>query len=311
MVSGRYPFMAAANRFLDVHFGVYADGMYDELMRRYPKIQKQLITLFEDGKISTTDPRNLTPDDIKEFVLALRARGLKDVSISHDLSAIKNLCIFVSGNACVDIAKKQYPTLFMKKRYIRLPVLEKPQYNEVIGHINSFSASAPERFIRAAAVVGIAFGAGLRTQEIQHAKIRYLDPNLKFIFLDHVKGSGSYGERRTVPIRPEVAPALKLYLKERNSNSEYLFNNSSGGPFVSQTLRVDKELIADGSGINFDFRMARRTYAQYLIDEGQPIEYVSVVLGHANTTTTERAYGRPRDDRVVRKIIDSWKKGDI
>ena len=54
--------------------------------------------------------------------------------------------------------------------------------------------------------------------------------------------------------------------------------------------------------------MMRRTYAQYLIDEGFPIEWVFVVLGHSSSKTTEKSYARPREDRVVRSIADSWSK---
>ena len=303
---GRYPFMEAANRFLDSYFGVYSAAMYEELLRRYPKIQKQLILLWEKGKVSTTDPHKLTPEDIKEYIVAQKARGLKDTSISHDLTAIKNLCLYVNGNYCVDTAKKQYPTLFMKKRYVRLPVIEKPEYDLIMQFINNISPNAPERMIRAAAIVGLSFGTGPRTVEILHAKVRYLDPELRFIFYDVVKGRTSYGEKRTVPIRPEVIPSLQLYLKTRTSDSEFLFPSRNGNPYVSQTFRVDKRMIEQGSGVAFDFRTARRTYAQYLIDEGFPIEEVSIILGHSDTKTTERSYGRPRNDRVVRKVIDFW-----
>jgi len=298
--------MAAANRFLDSYFGVYSEGMYEELLRRYPKIQKQLITLTSLGKISTTDPKNLTSGDIKEYVIAQKARGIKEVSISHDLSAIKNLCLYVNGNNCVDVAKTQFPILFIKKRHVRLPVVEKPEFNEICGFINTISPNAPERMFRAAAIVGLSFGTGPRTAELLHAKIRFLDPDLRFIFYDHVKGMNTYGEKRTVPIRPEVTPALKNYLKTRCSDSEFLFPNSKGGPFVSQSFRTAKEMIVEGSGVCFDFRTARRTYAQYLIDEGFPLEEVSIILGHSDTKTTERSYGRPRNDRVVRKVIDHW-----
>ena len=300
--------MAAANTFLDSYFGVYSATTYEELLRRYPRIQKQLLILIEQGKISTTDPNKLTPNDIKEFVICQKKSGVKEVSTSHDLTAIKNLCLFINGNNCVDIAKMQFPTLFMRKRFVRLPVVERPQYNAILDYINNLSPNAPERLIRAAAIVGLSFGTGPRTSELINAKIRYLDSELRFVYYDHVKGQKTYGEPRTVPIRPEVIPSVKLYLKTRDSDSEYLFPNSRDGAFTTQTFRIDKSMIEEGCGVEFDFRKARRTYAQYLIDEGFPLEEVSIILGHSDTKTTERSYGRPRNDRVVRKVIDFWSK---
>jgi len=211
----RYPFMAAVNRFMDAYFGVYSEGMYDELLRRYPKINKQLMQLQKEGKIKSLNPEDLTAEDIKQFVVALLSRGLKDTSISHDLSAIKNLCMYVSGNNCVEVARSKYPMLFSKRRTVRLPVIEKPQFREIVDYCDALTERSPERLIRAAAIVMFAFGSGARTQEIQHAKVRYVDPEFRYVFFDHVKGMDTYGVQRTAPIRTEAEKALRLYLKVR------------------------------------------------------------------------------------------------
>ena len=307
----RYPFMAAVNRFMESYFGVYAPGMYSELQRRYPKISKQLIELEIEGKISTTDPSKLTPEDIKAYVTYLKSKKLKEASVSHDLSAIRNLCMFISGNNCVEVAKIQYPILFQRQRHVRLPVTERPEFERICEYANSFSPAGNYRLIRGAAEVMLTYGAGLRTQETQHTKIRHLDPQLRYIYLDHVKGMNSYGSCRTVPIRPEAAHILSVWLKVRKSDSEYLFPNQQGQFLSTNSFEVDRRFFVANSGIEFDYRKCRRTYAQYLIDEGIPIEEVAVILGHASSRTTERAYARPRDDRVVRKIIEKWKIKEI
>lgn len=303
----RYPFMESANRFMGSYFGVYSEGMYNELTRRYPKIAKQFIILQEKGKIKSTDPCKLTPNDIKEYVVFQRARGLKDTSISHDLSAIKALCMYVSGNNCVDTARKQYPFLFQNKRRVRLPVTERPDFNKIVKCANGFSASGDLRSIRAIAETMLAYCAGLRTQELQHSKLRFLDKEFRFLYLDRVKGQGTYGMTRTVPIRPEVRHIMTVYLSVRKSDSEYLFPNPAGGYLATNTLGRDRLIVEELTGVKFDYRKARRTYAQYLIDEGFSVDEVAIILGHTSSRTTEQSYARPRDDRVVRKIIDSWK----
>jgi Site-specific recombinase XerD len=300
--------MAAVNRFMNTYFGVYAPGMYDELTRRYPKISKQLINLEEKGKISTTDPRKLTEEDIKEFIIYQRSRGLQDTSISHDLSAIKSLCMYISGNNCVDIARAKYPLLFKKKRHIRLPVTERVDFQKLVEFSHTLSPSSPFRLVRACAESMFAYGSGSRTQEIQFAKAKYLDANLKYIFFDHVKGMHTYGETRTAPIRPEARYILEVYLSVRDPQSEYLFHNNKGESLATNTLGNDRQMIVKATGVEFDYRTSRRTYAQYLIDEGVSIELVAVILGHVSSKTTEMSYARPRDDRVVRHVIDLWDK---
>jgi len=302
----RYPFMAAVNSYLDDYFGVYAEGMYDELSRRYPKIHKQILYLYENGQISTTNPEFLTVDDVKAYTIYQRDRGLKNVSISHDLSAIKNLCLYMNGNNCVDEARKKYPILFPKRKHILLPVLELPQYTLLTAPLTGLSPAAEYLLIRAAAETMLVFGAGLRTQELQHSKLRFLDHEFRFIYLDHVKGMDSYGQERIAPIRPEARPMLELWRSVRDSRSEYLFPNELGNPLSLNTLTKDRNRIIKLTGIKYDFRMGRRTYAQYLIDEGIHPSEVAIALGHTSSKTTEQSYARPRPDRVVRKIIDHW-----
>ena len=310
MTSTRYPFLAEANIFMSAYNGVYSAGMMAELHRRYPKIDRQFYNLWKARKISTMDPRYLTSEDIKEYIIFLRDRGLKDTSISHDICAISNVCKFSGENVCVDMARVRYPMLFQKHRTDRLPVMEKPIFDKFFRVANSLTPASGYMKIRAYAITAMSVCAGLRTQEIQFAKIEYLDPTLKFIFLDHVKGMGSYGSARTVPIRPECISIMQLYLSVRNSrvDSKYLFANKDGRYISDNKLRMDKDKVCIDLDFHFDFRMMRRTYAQYLIDEGFPIEWVSVVLGHSSSKTTEKSYARPREDRVVRSIADSWSK---
>lgn len=305
----RYPFSAAANEFLAAYNGVYSRGMADELRRRYPKIGRQLEILKTAGKISTTNPKNMTPDDVKEYVKYQRQRGLKPASISHDVSSIAVLCSYC-GNQCVDVARTRYPLLFPKRQIRRLPVLERPDFDRILSRAAELTENTDPARIRCYAEVLFAIGTGPRTQELQHAKLRYLDADLDSIFFDHVKGQGTYGQTRTVPIRPEVRPILRLWLRVRCkicSSSEYLFPSKDGRYLSTNSLTKDRRVVCDDTGIDFDFRMCRRTYGQYLVDEGLPIDRLSVILGHSTSRTTETNYARPRDDRVVHDVIDSWK----
>ncbi len=88
--------------------------------------------------------------------------------------------------------------------------------------------------------------------------------------------------------------------------TEYLFTNYSGQFLSVDGLSHDRNVVCEQTGIDFDYRKCRRTYAQYLIDEGLPMDKLSVILGHVSTKTTEKAYARPRDDRVINEVIEKW-----
>ena len=299
--------MTAVNIFLDAYSGVYSEAMHSELQRRYPKIGRQLTDLWKQGLITTTNPAKLTAEDIKVYTVYLKKRGLATTSIQHDVGSLSTLCIFIAGNYCVQEARVRYPMLYPKRPTKRLPILERPQVDKILRSAGTLTAESNHTRIRAYAEVCFALGMGPRTQEIMHAKVEYLMPDLSAIFLDHVKGMGTYGQCRTVPIRPECRPILELWLKVRSpSSSPYLFPNSRGQPQVLQTLTRHRSMVIAETGVDFDYRTCRRTYAQFLIDEGMPTDKVAMVLGHVNSKTTENAYAKPRGDRVVAEIIKLW-----
>ncbi len=94
---------------------------------------------------------------------------------------------------------------------------------------------------------------------------------------------------RVNPLRIEVTPRSLMRVSKE----------------ISLPSRHRSTVIAE-TGVTYDYRMCRRTYAQYLVDEGYPTDKVAVVLGHTSAKTTESAYAKPRSDRVVAEIISNW-----
>ncbi len=305
----RYPFVSAYRDFLASYEGVYSEGMMAELRRRYPKIGRQMQSLRDEGKISTTDPKGFTAEDIKEYVRFQRQRGLKPASISHDISALANLCNYVGNSVAVIEARARYPLLFPRRENKRLPVIERPQFDVVRKMSETLTTESEPRRIRAYAETMLAFGIGPRTEELQHIRVDNVSPDLTSVFLDFVKGRGTYGSSRTVPIRPDCLHAVRIWLEVDAVNSGYLFHTRNGTMLSAMQLTRDRLLVCRETGVDFDFRACRRTYAQYILDEERlSTEELAIILGHSSSKTTETSYARPRNDRVVNKLIESWKK---
>lgn len=60
------------------------------------------------------------------------------------------------------------------------------------------------------------------------------------------------------------------------------------------------------SGIRFQFRELRPTFAQYAKDHGAPIEAISKCLRHTSTRTTELYYARIRDESAFSQVRQVW-----
>ena len=110
----------------------------------------------------------------------------------------------------------------------------------------------------------------------------------------HVKGEGTYGLPRTVPLHPDVREILSLYLilrkkwlVDNNLNSHALFPSKNGadGYLSGNAIRRIKAVVEDDLNVKFDLRMCRRTFGQRYLDSDVDIESVSVLMGHASTKT--------------------------
>ena len=156
-------------------------------------------------------------------------------------------------------------------------------------------------------VYTLALGLGLRTKELQFSELRNLDTKDWTIYVDRVKGEGTYGQARTVPIRQEWRDLMSRYLEAREKRdlrgNPYLFPTdlNANGYLSQNSIRIGKQLVEKETGTEFELRACRRTYGQKAIDENLPPESVSLLLGHNTTKTTESYYCRKRPDKAAKK----------
>lgn len=84
---GRYPFLAAANDYMEAMKGVLAKSTWDERGRRLRRMNQDLLALEASGQISSANPLKLTDRDVLAYISAMRTRGLKDNGMSHNVDA--------------------------------------------------------------------------------------------------------------------------------------------------------------------------------------------------------------------------------
>jgi len=305
----RYPFRERANDFLDAYKDIYSKATHDERRRRLYRIAKDLESLKAGGKISTVNPALMTPEDVREFYSLLKGRNLSAKGISHEISALKNICSFFGNNA-VTTARAKYPALTRRFAHSRLNSLTRTEYNKILGNVST----PPEDYLRcrAYAAVLLSIGAGLRTKELQFARIENLDLDEGTLYIDRVKGEGTYGEARLIPLRIECIRLMRSYLAvlERDTgflvNAGFIFHSPDGNYLSTNSLRKIKELVCRETGIDFSFQTCRRTYGQYALDDGISLESVSVCMGHRTTKTTETYYARRRGSVAVEEARKRW-----
>lgn len=313
---GRYPFTAAVNDYMDSMKGVLAASTWKELERRYRKMEKDLTQLLETGRVSTLHPKKINEQDVLAYLSCLRARGLKDESVSHNLITLCSVLRF-SGNTAVDRAKMLYPQHFPKYTKQRLDPIKVDDRKMIIETANEVPSSDWRRMLGyAIAVSGIC--SGLRPGELRKTKVHEIDLNRGVMHAEEVKGKGRYGEPRDVALHPDGIPFLRRYLRARAEmiskkcpTNDALFpefreNPSGSGLYSQQGFSRLRLIVQNETGIVFDGRATRRTYGQTGIDQGVPVDAISRMLGHSSTKTTEKYYCRRSNDAAIAEARKVW-----
>ena len=313
---GRYPFTAAVNEYMDSMKGVLSASTSKELERRYRRMEKDLQQLLEIGKVSTLHPLKINEQDVLAYLSCLRARGLKDESVSHNLITLCSVLRF-SGNTAVDRAKMKYPQHFPKYSKQRLDPIKGEDRLKIIETANEVPSDDWRRMLGyAIAISGIC--SGLRPGELRKTKVHEIDLNRGVMHAEEVKGKGRYGEPRDVALHPDGIPFLRRYLRARAEmiskkcpTNDALFpefreNKGGSGLYSQQGFSKLRLIVQKETGIVFDGRATRRTYGQTGIDQGVPVDAISRMLGHSSTKTTEKYYCRRSNEAAIDEARKVW-----
>ncbi len=150
--------------------------------------------------------------------------------------------------------------------------------------------------IRDKAIVEFFLSTGCRCNEVVNVKIKAIDWYKKSLL---VIGKGN--KQRRVYFTDRCKIVLNKYLKNRTSNSEYLFC-SSRSPYKKLTNRGMEIIIKKIGektkvGIHLYPHLFRHTFATKTLNQGMPIEMVQMLLGHSKIETTQ-IYAKIKENNV-------------
>ena len=303
------PFKSVCKSYMATYTGIFAASTVAEVGRRLNRIGEVVSMLQESMEIASDDPRRWSAEDIVKIVAALKSYfDVSAASLAHLVSDLNRLCLFRGSNA-VGVAKVRYPAAFPKGKRFKLSSISDDDRECLIHFFGKLTGSD----LRNAAPSILAMATGGRCMEIANLQVRDIDLESWTVTFRIVKGLGSYGHARTVPILADCR-----YLVERIldcGHSDYVVCNSvTGSPLTTNSLRRMRQRTEALSGIHFEYRSLRRAYADSLRAAGLPMDAVSVALGHDSTDTTESYYSRITESDVLsmyRKTVQKKDDGDM
>ena len=316
---GRDPWVPCQRAYLEAIRSYYASKTLQTMERGFRTIHRAFLELGKEGKVSTTDPRRMTKDDIAAFIEWMRMRKTRHgISLAH--STQSNYMNYLNGflrfenNGVIDQMRKLHYVRFPQKMSAEVRVLPESRVEEIRSKLRTMPGyeGAVARFM-----VAMYAYSGLRRSELRRARLEDLSIDSWTIMVAHPKGEISWAVAAPARILQPARETVVEFLKERN---HHLVNAGieSCEALVPKVAEGIADYWTDGmwgkvkaaaerwSRIRFRIQTLRATFGQMLIDWGGRPDAVSRALRHKTTRTTELYYARIRPDHAFRLLDEAY-----
>jgi integrase/recombinase XerD len=246
---------------------IRARNYSDETLRNYRHAVKSLL-VTQPG-----DPRNWDQATLRHFLDELRfEHGLSPSTINLYREGIVFFCRHVTGNSeCLE----DLPRLKESKT---LPSVFGPKQ---ISDLLSSIANPKHRL-----AMLLAYGCGLRVNELAHLQIHDLDIDRMQIMILNGKGKKS----RIVMLPHTLKRLIEAYLDTYRPTTWFFESPVSKGPLTKRTFQAIFDRACKKANIHRigGIHILRHSFATHLLENGTALKFIQDLLGHTRITTTER-----------------------
>ncbi len=231
-------------------------------------------------------PRAIERFHLDDFIQFLSELGLAPRSQARLISALKTYFGFLldEGQIVTD------PTELLRAPKLGRKVPELLNYPEIRALLGQIDLST-DHGLRDRALLETLYACGLRVSEATGLKLTHLYHEQGFV---RVTGKGN--KERIVPIGPEAAKHLDIYLQHvrptlptKPEAENLVFLNRRGGGLSRISVFTSVKKYAEAAGItkNVSPHTFRHSFATHLIEGGADLRAVQEMLGHESILTTE------------------------
>ena len=244
------------------------------------------------------DSATLGPRELRRYAGFLSEGGAGKSTVARKLAAIRTFYRYEVERG--ELEASPADLVSSPKRDDYLPRVLKPA--EVAAILDGVPASTPLE-LRDRALLELAYGSGLRAEELVNADIGDLDPDAEEL---RVRGKG--GHERVVPAGEPAWRALDAYLRrgratlarEWLAREPALFVSKSGRRLSTSDVRRRLALWRRRSGLalgDVTPHTLRHSFATHLLEGGADLRAIQEMLGHATISTTQ-TYTRVESKRL-------------
>jgi len=221
-------------------------------------------------------PDTATAEDIRRFQVHQRESGVQPPTINCSVSALR--FFFTVTLDRPDLSRRLVLARYPRKLPAVLSVEE----------VGRLLEAAPG--IKYKAILGTAYGAGLRVSEVASLKVDDIDSTRMLIRVEQGKGR----KDRNAMLSPQLLALLRLWWKEGKRRSimlphGWLFPGRSHTDPIS-TRQINRAIheAAEAAGIRkrVSPHTLRHSFATHLLEQDVDIRVIQVLLGHSKLDTT-------------------------
>lgn len=224
-------------------------------------------------------------NDIIEFMLFEKTKGISPVSISRRLAAIRMFHRFLARERVL----KSDPTTLIDSPKLWKKVPDTLSLNEVEALI---SQPDPRDYqgSRDKAILEALYATGMRVSELTFLKTNNVNLDIGFL-----RCIGKGNKERVIPLGKKAIHSINRYLEFsrphflKDRASEHLFISRSGAKLSRQSVWKLIKRYAREAKIKKPIKVhtLRHSFATHLLERGADLRSVQEMLGHSNISTTQ------------------------
>jgi site-specific recombinase XerD len=267
-----------------------ARGMAEKTRIAYGTDMQQLA---EWAAAQQLDPFHLDARMLRRYAGVISERGLGKSSVARKIASIRAFYRHLVQRGLMEANPADLVASPKKDSYLP-QVLKASEASEVL---EAIPAGGPLD-LRDRAMFEVAYGCGLRAEELVNLDLTDLDPDAEEM---RVTGKGS--KTRVVPAGEPAWLAIRRYLdlaRPKLAGPELdpaLFLSKSGRRLSTSDVR--RRLRHAGGGPGVTPHTLRHSFATHLLEGGADLRSIQELLGHASISTTQ-TYTRIESGRLRR-----------
>ncbi|MBO5974132.1 MAG: tyrosine-type recombinase/integrase [Paludibacteraceae bacterium] len=231
------------------------------------------------------DPKKITSEDIRHWVLELMDNGLSSRSVNRKLSVLRSFYHFLNNklwneyyNPTTEVVlpkvKKTLPYFFKEKEMEEVLDVE-------LGE-DDFET------VRNRLIIEFFYQTGIRVSElisIKDVDVDFVQKNISII--------GKRNKQRLIPIGNGLIDEMNRYIALRDENvgvkTGFLFVNTKGSQLYREKVyRIIRSQMSEVSSLQKKSpHVLRHTFATAMLNNGADLNVVKTILGHSSLAATE------------------------